>query len=89
MRRRVLILGTVLTLATGLAASGPLVRPSSGQESEPAMKKLTPILVVDAIEPCLPFWTDRLGYARTAVLEYSQSTLGSFSMPSAHGARVP
>lgn len=66
MRHRVLILGTVLTLATGLAASGPFVRPSSGQESEPAMKKLTPILVVDAIEPCLSFWTDRLGYVRTA-----------------------
>jgi hypothetical protein len=42
----------------------------------PAVKKATPILVVDAIEPCLPFWTglglevtvtvpheDRLGFA--------------------------
>lgn len=26
------------------------------------MKKLTPILVVEEIEPCLPFWTDRLGF---------------------------
>jgi uncharacterized glyoxalase superfamily protein PhnB len=30
------------------------------------MKKLTPILVVDAIEPCLGFWTERLDFARTA-----------------------
>ena len=29
------------------------------------MKKLTPVLVVDAIEPCLPFWVDRLGFTRT------------------------
>jgi uncharacterized glyoxalase superfamily protein PhnB len=29
-------------------------------------KKLTPILVVEAIEPALPFWTERLGFARTA-----------------------
>jgi uncharacterized glyoxalase superfamily protein PhnB len=29
------------------------------------MKKLTPILYVDAIEPCLPFWTERLGFTRT------------------------
>lgn len=29
------------------------------------MKKLTPIVVVDAIEPCLPFWTERLGFAVT------------------------
>jgi len=28
------------------------------------MKKLTPILYVDAIEPCLPFWVDRLGFVR-------------------------
>lgn len=26
------------------------------------MNKLTPIVFVDAIEPCLPFWTDRLGF---------------------------
>ncbi len=30
------------------------------------MKKLTPILVVDAIEPCLGFWTARLGFTMTA-----------------------
>jgi len=28
------------------------------------MKKLTPVLVVDEIEPCLPFWVDRLGFAK-------------------------
>lgn len=29
------------------------------------VRKLTPILYVDAIEPCLPFWIDRLGFAKT------------------------
>lgn len=29
------------------------------------MKKLTPILLVDAIEPCLDFWIGRLGFAKT------------------------
>ncbi|PCC70091.1 Uncharacterized conserved protein PhnB, glyoxalase superfamily [Nannocystis exedens] len=28
--------------------------------------RITPVLVVDAIEDCLPFWTDRLGFERTA-----------------------
>jgi len=32
----------------------------------PAMKKLTPILLVDAVEPMLPFWTERLGFEKTA-----------------------
>jgi len=29
------------------------------------IKKLVPIIAVDAIEPCLPFWIDRLGFALT------------------------
>jgi uncharacterized glyoxalase superfamily protein PhnB len=29
------------------------------------IKKLTPVLVVDAIEPCLSFWTERLGFTKT------------------------
>ncbi len=29
------------------------------------LKQLTPVLVVDAVEPCLPFWTERLGFAKT------------------------
>lgn len=29
------------------------------------MKKLTPILIVEDIEPVLPFWVDRLGFEKT------------------------
>ena len=28
------------------------------------VKKITPVLLVDAIEPVLPFWIDRLGFAK-------------------------
>lgn len=35
------------------------------QESSAMMKRLTPVLYVEAIEPCLSFWTD-LGYEVTA-----------------------
>ncbi len=34
----------------------------------PTMKKLTPVLHVEALEPCLPFWTERLGYTVTATV---------------------
>ena len=34
-------------------------------ESEIEMKKLTPILQVDSIEPVISFWEDRLGFERT------------------------
>ncbi len=29
------------------------------------MKKLTPVIFVEEIEPCLAFWEDRLGFQRT------------------------
>ena len=31
----------------------------------PALKQLTPVLIVEAVEPCLRFWVDRLGFAIT------------------------
>lgn len=34
-------------------------------ELEIEMKKLTPVLQVDSIEPVLSFWEDRLGFERT------------------------
>jgi hypothetical protein len=30
----------------------------------PRIRKSTPVLIVDAIEPSLPFWQERLGFAR-------------------------
>jgi hypothetical protein len=30
------------------------------------VKKLPPIMTVDAVEPCLGFWTERLGFTVTA-----------------------
>ncbi|HVW83500.1 MAG TPA: VOC family protein [Bryobacteraceae bacterium] len=30
------------------------------------MTKLTPVLIADTIETCLPFWTDRLGFRKTS-----------------------
>ena len=28
----------------------------------PTLKQLTPVLIVDEVEPCVKFWTDRLGF---------------------------
>jgi hypothetical protein len=36
-------------------------------------RKLSPVLIVDAIEPCLPFWTDRLGFAKVVEVPGSAS----------------
>lgn len=37
------------------------------------MKKATPLITVDAIEPCLPFWTERLGFAVTATVPHGDA----------------
>ena len=37
------------------------------------MKKLTPILAVDAIEPSLPFWVDALGFTKTVEVPHEDS----------------
>jgi uncharacterized glyoxalase superfamily protein PhnB len=34
------------------------------------VKKLTPILLVDEIEPCLAFWTERLGFQKSLEVEH-------------------
>lgn len=39
--------------------------PTTNAAPQSAMKKLTPVIMVDAIEPCLPFW-ERLGFAKVA-----------------------
>ena len=37
------------------------------------MKKLTPILTVEAIEPSLPFWVDALGFTKTVDVPHGEA----------------
>ena len=37
------------------------------------MKKATAIITVDAIEPCLPFWTDALGFEVTTTVPHDDA----------------
>jgi uncharacterized glyoxalase superfamily protein PhnB len=37
------------------------------------MNKLTPIMTVEAVEPCLPFWTERLGFEVTATVPHGET----------------
>jgi uncharacterized glyoxalase superfamily protein PhnB len=32
----------------------------------PTVKKITPLLLVDEVEPCVKFWVERLGFEKTA-----------------------
>jgi uncharacterized glyoxalase superfamily protein PhnB len=53
----------VLTLFV-TAPSGQLNAEEKGKQSM-TVKKLTPILFAEEIEPCLKFWVERLGFEKT------------------------
>jgi uncharacterized glyoxalase superfamily protein PhnB len=36
-----------------------------GDGEFPSLQRLTPVLVVESVRDCLPFWTDRLGFEMT------------------------
>jgi hypothetical protein len=46
--------------------------------------KVTPVHIVDAVEPCLPFWRDALGYALRADVPH-EDTLGFVLLENAAG----
>ena len=50
------------------------------------MQSLTPVLIVEAIEPVLPFWRDRLGFSAVAEVPH-EGTLG-FVILAKDGATV-
>jgi hypothetical protein len=37
------------------------------------MKKATPLLTVESIEPCLPFWTEKLGFDVTVTVPHGDA----------------
>jgi uncharacterized glyoxalase superfamily protein PhnB len=43
----------------------PATSATPGSGEFPALQRLTPVLVVESVRDCLPFWTDRLGFEIT------------------------
>ena len=58
--KRIEVMLLLLALATTSFAQ------KKSTPGEQVMKKLTPVISVDQIEPCLPFWIERLGFQKTA-----------------------
>jgi hypothetical protein len=45
-----------------------LTREQEASVADSVFRKLTPVLMVEAIEPCLPLWTERLGWEQTVAV---------------------
>jgi uncharacterized glyoxalase superfamily protein PhnB len=59
-----LFLGLILVVIL-LAVPRPAGAEEEGNMAEANLKRLVPVLFVEKIEPCLPFWVDRLGFEKT------------------------
>ncbi len=57
---RTLFVGALALLA------GTHPQPTHPEQEAPMLKRMTPILTVEAIEPSLPFWMEGLGFEKTA-----------------------
>jgi uncharacterized glyoxalase superfamily protein PhnB len=61
--RMLLLLGLAAAAAPGFAqSSAPSNSRSETTMSTPRVTHLTPVLVVDQVEPCLKFWVERFGF---------------------------
>jgi uncharacterized glyoxalase superfamily protein PhnB len=51
--------------AAAFVGAGFRAGPRPGEEQKPMIRKSTPVLFVEEIEPCVKFWTERLGFEKT------------------------
>ena len=56
--------GTMKPMSVMIAASVLVVAQCTPQTEDVAMKSLTPVILVDRVEPCLGFW-EQLGFEKT------------------------
>jgi uncharacterized glyoxalase superfamily protein PhnB len=79
-------LAVVVLLALGGTVPSAAPDPSHSFAPDAPMNKLTPIITVDAVEPCLPFWTEKLGFELTATVPHGE-TVG-FAMLAKGGVEI-
>jgi uncharacterized glyoxalase superfamily protein PhnB len=53
----------------------PEGKPESLDGPAPTLKQLTPVLIVEMVEPCVKFWTERLGFELTNQVPDTDGTL--------------
>ena len=59
----------MLTAAVIVLASALPINP----QRNTMMKRMTPIIVVDHVEPCAAFWTEKMGFATTATVPHGDA----------------
>lgn len=101
MVRTILAMTLTLALGSPMSHSGALADPPAAARAadveparhEPAthesamrMKKLSPIIAVESVEECIPFWTARLGFEMTVSVPHND-TIG-FAILQRNGVEI-
>ena len=69
--KRIRILTTLAALTMPVAMLSQQAPPAATQTSQPvkenrmSVTKITPVLLVEEVEPCIDFWVNRLGFHKT------------------------
>ena len=69
MRNRIIALLTLSVTLTFTSACR-----TTGEEAMPQIKKITPLLSVESVDRCLPFWVERLGFVVVASVPLGDET---------------
>ena len=56
----------MICLAAVMAMTVFVTKPQIQKESKVTITRVTPILAVPAVEPCVKFWVERMGFQKTA-----------------------
>jgi uncharacterized glyoxalase superfamily protein PhnB len=56
-----------------LVAPVAFLTAATGPHQDRPMQKLSPIIFVEAIEPCIGFWIDRLGFTKTIEVPHGEA----------------
>jgi uncharacterized glyoxalase superfamily protein PhnB len=62
MEMRIMTMFRVTAAAAGILLCHAALHAGSTPMTAPRLKQLTPVLVVDSVEPCIAFWVDRFGF---------------------------
>ncbi len=56
----------LIALSLGLLCGLAVAQRDAQENKGPKVKAITPVLFVEQVEPCMQFWTERLGFEKTS-----------------------
>jgi len=89
-RTKTIKIATLVLLAPVLLTILPLGRTKGREEDDPmTVKKITPVLFAENVEPCVKFWVERLGFQKTVEVPDGNKLAFAMLQKGEHRTDVP